>query len=195
MDYLKFGKSLKHFKYPPKLPEDKEIKKWGNDTIPLIEKKLESLATWGNYLDRKYGARQRITARSCSEGSLEEWFCHEYATTEYRERHFVSKWQRYWLEILDRLNPIALSDDIRTSLDIPKAKQFPIEQIYTGELRQAYGKFSGRCPFHEEKTPSFFIYPDNRYHCFGCTENGDSIDFVMRFKNMEFVEAVKWLTM
>lgn len=36
------------------------------------------------------------------------------------------------------------------------------------------------CPFHQEDTPSFFIYPDNSYHCFGCGIHGNAIDFLMK---------------
>lgn len=50
------------------------------------------------------------------------------------------------------------------------------------------------CPFHNEKTPSFVVSPaKNMYHCFGCHEGGGVINFVMKFKNMEFLEAVEYL--
>ena len=49
------------------------------------------------------------------------------------------------------------------------------------------------CPFHNDKTPSFFVYPSNTYHCFGCGVHGDPITFVMEYLNMVFVEAVKYL--
>lgn len=41
-------------------------------------------------------------------------------------------------------------------------------------------RISIRCPFHSERTPSFVLYPENSFHCFGCNKNGNgSIDFVM----------------
>lgn len=47
------------------------------------------------------------------------------------------------------------------------------------------------CPFHNEKTPSFKIYKGNGgYHCFGCGEHGSVIDFVMRYFNLSFKEAI-----
>ena len=50
------------------------------------------------------------------------------------------------------------------------------------------------CPFHNEKTPSLKIYPDNRWHCFGaCGEGGDVIDFICKLRNLNFIEAVKFL--
>lgn len=50
------------------------------------------------------------------------------------------------------------------------------------------------CPFHNEKTPSFVVTPRNNfYHCFGCHEGGGVIDFIMKYKNLEFLEAVEYL--
>lgn len=50
------------------------------------------------------------------------------------------------------------------------------------------------CPFHQEKTPSFFVSPAKQtFHCFGCKEHGNAIDFLMRYKNIGFVEAVEEL--
>jgi DNA primase len=46
------------------------------------------------------------------------------------------------------------------------------------------------CPFHAEKTPSFCVFPDQHYHCFGCGAHGDTIDFLMRSRRLSFSEAV-----
>jgi DNA primase len=48
----------------------------------------------------------------------------------------------------------------------------------------------GCCPFHGEKTPSFYVYPDG-FHCFGCGAHGDVITYVMKTTNMGFMEAVE----
>jgi DNA primase len=48
------------------------------------------------------------------------------------------------------------------------------------------------CPFHNEKTPSFYVY-DDHFHCFGCGAHGDAIGFVMRARNLGFMEAVESL--
>ncbi|HET9146540.1 MAG TPA: DNA primase, partial [Acetobacteraceae bacterium] len=50
----------------------------------------------------------------------------------------------------------------------------------------------GCCPFHNEKTPSFYVY-DDHFHCFGCGAHGDAIGFVMRAQNAGFMEAVEIL--
>ncbi|EOR26169.1 DNA primase [Clostridium sartagoforme AAU1] len=61
-------------------------------------------------------------------------------------------------------------------------------------LKRSGRNFSGLCPFHNEKTPSFSVSQDKQiYKCFGCGESGNVISFVMKNKNMPFVEAVKYL--
>src|SRR3990170_774053 len=63
------------------------------------------------------------------------------------------------------------------------------------QLRRASGtRFTGRCQFHEEKTPSFSVNPvDKLYYCFGCGKGGDVISFVRETENLDFVGAVEWL--
>ena len=61
-------------------------------------------------------------------------------------------------------------------------------------LRKAGARYSGRCPFHEERTPSFSVNPaDKLYHCFGCGQGGDVITFVRETENLDFAGAVEWL--
>ncbi len=59
------------------------------------------------------------------------------------------------------------------------------------QLRQAGRNFKGLCPFHNEKTPSFVVFPDSQsYHCFGCGKSGDIFSFVMDTENLEFSDAL-----
>ncbi|MBO0735270.1 MAG: DNA primase [Alphaproteobacteria bacterium] len=52
----------------------------------------------------------------------------------------------------------------------------------------------GLCPFHHEKTPSFYVVEDKSFfHCFGCGAHGDAVGFVMRADNLDFIEAVEKL--
>jgi DNA primase len=63
------------------------------------------------------------------------------------------------------------------------------------QLRRASGsRFTGRCPFHEERTPSFSVNPvDKLYYCFGCGKGGDLISFVRETENLDFVGAIEWI--
>ncbi|MBA2383406.1 MAG: DNA primase [Actinobacteria bacterium] len=61
-------------------------------------------------------------------------------------------------------------------------------------LRRAGARYSGRCPFHEERTPSFSVNAvEKLYHCFGCGKGGDVITFVRETENLDFAGAVEWL--
>jgi len=61
-------------------------------------------------------------------------------------------------------------------------------------LRKAGKNHQARCPFHDEKTPSFTVSQDKQfYHCFGCGANGSAIGFLMDYNNIGFVEAVEEL--
>ena len=59
-------------------------------------------------------------------------------------------------------------------------------------LARSGRQWKGNCPFHGEKTPSFYVY-DDHYHCFGCGAHGDAITFVMQSEGAAFMEAVERL--
>jgi len=62
------------------------------------------------------------------------------------------------------------------------------------QLRKAGPRYVGRCPFHEERTPSFSVNAqDKLYYCFGCGKGGDVITFVRDTEQLDFAEAVEWL--
>lgn len=53
---------------------------------------------------------------------------------------------------------------------------------------------TGLCPFHNEKTPSFTVYPETQsYYCFGCGNGGDAVTFIKNIENLDYVEAVRYL--
>ncbi|GGY83514.1 DNA primase [Marinobacter zhanjiangensis] len=61
-------------------------------------------------------------------------------------------------------------------------------------LKKAGANYKARCPFHDEKTPSFNVRPDKGfYHCFGCGAHGDAISFVREFEGLDFTDAVEEL--
>ena len=62
------------------------------------------------------------------------------------------------------------------------------------QLRKTGARFMGRCPFHEERTPSFSVNPVEKfYYCFGCGAKGDLITFVREAEQLDFAGAVEWL--
>jgi DNA primase len=60
-------------------------------------------------------------------------------------------------------------------------------------LRKSGKAFKGLCPFHGERTPSFYVYPEGYYRCFGCGENGDIFTFVEKQQGVDFREALALL--
>ncbi|MEW5805366.1 MAG: DNA primase [Patescibacteria group bacterium] len=79
-------------------------------------------------------------------------------------------------------------DEIKSRLDL-------VDYIRSYVNLSPSGKsLRGLCPFHKEKTPSFFVSPDKQvWYCFGCQKGGDLMKFVMEMERMEFAEALRFL--
>src|SRR5207244_3350073 len=61
-------------------------------------------------------------------------------------------------------------------------------------LRRSGQNYVARCPFHEDRNPSFVVYPRSQnFHCFGCREHGDVLSFLMRRERLTFREALQVL--
>lgn len=81
-----------------------------------------------------------------------------------------------------------VKNSVRESADIVQV----ISEVV--ELKKSGTRFTGLCPFHAEKTPSFSVNPQGQFfHCFGCGESGDVFSFVMKYHRMGFPEALKTL--
>ncbi len=83
------------------------------------------------------------------------------------------------------------------SSEIQRAREVSIVDVaerLIGEIRKSGASYSAKCPFHEEKSASFHLYPDsNRYHCFGCTSSGDVIDLVQKNLSLTFPQTISYL--
>ena len=108
----------------------------------------------------------------------------------------------YWKDYTEALQ---FAIDIRQS-NLPRPKPTPgrvdleslkantdivaVVERYT-ELRQSGSRFTGRCPLHQDKHPSLFVYPDqNSWYCFQCNQGGDVITLTMAVENTDFRGAV-----
>ena len=61
-------------------------------------------------------------------------------------------------------------------------------------LKRRGSTFVGLCPFHNEKTPSFTVYPETQsFYCFGCGAGGDAVGFIRKIENLDYMDAVKSL--
>jgi DNA primase len=82
--------------------------------------------------------------------------------------------------------PPAFLDELRLRTPLPGLIGRKTRLVRSGR------NWKGCCPFHGEKTPSFYVY-DDHFHCFGCGAHGDAISFVMRAEGASFPEAVERL--
>lgn len=84
--------------------------------------------------------------------------------------------------------PANIIEDIKFRNEIESV----ISQYVT--LKRAGSNYSGLCPFHSEKTPSFVVFPATQsFYCFGCGAGGDVVSFTMRTENLDYVSALKVL--
>ena len=83
--------------------------------------------------------------------------------------------------------PPAFLDELRARTPLA-----PLIGRRTRLIRAGGRNWKGCCPFHQEKTPSFYVYEDH-YHCFGCGAHGDAVSFLMRADGASFPEAVERL--
>lgn len=87
---------------------------------------------------------------------------------------------------MGRFIPQEKLDEIRNSLDIVEV----VEEYV--KLERSGKNYRGLCPFHNEQEPSFTVSPQKQiYHCFGCNEGGNMFNFLMKFLNISFPEAVE----
>lgn len=84
--------------------------------------------------------------------------------------------------------PQRFIDDLLARIDVVEVVGERVQLKKTGR------NYSGLCPFHQEKTPSFTVSADKQfYHCFGCGANGSALRFLMEYDNLRFPEAVEQL--
>jgi DNA primase len=82
-------------------------------------------------------------------------------------------------------------DDVKNRIK----SRVPLDQLIgeTVSLVRRGSSVMACCPFHNEKSPSFHIYADGHYYCYGCKENGDAITFVKKTRELSFIEALRFL--
>ncbi len=84
--------------------------------------------------------------------------------------------------------PQSFIDDLVNRVDIVEVVDARVP------LKKAGREFTACCPFHNEKTPSFYVSPAKQfYHCFGCGAHGTAIGFLMEYDRLEFPDAIRAL--
>ena len=86
------------------------------------------------------------------------------------------------------LIPQRFIDDLLSRVDIVDVVDARVKLRKTGK------NYSGLCPFHQEKSPSFTVQPEKQfYYCFGCGAGGNAIGFIMNYENLDYPEAIELL--
>lgn len=184
-------------KYEPKKFKDKELLEVFPEAKEIIPLKIKELkieinkinTRIKNFLDHIY---------SLGVDSFSIYFAESFA------KHFmVSELLEYekHLKRLQRLRSLLNPNKYKMPFNnfqqkIDCARNYSIQELANSKLdiRKSGKNFISLCPFHNEKTPSFFIFPQsNQFHCFGCGEHGDVIKLTMTLYSVEFKEAVLML--
>jgi DNA primase catalytic core len=85
--------------------------------------------------------------------------------------------------------PDDVVEEVRARADI-----VDVVSEFVPDLKKSGKDYKAKCPFHEDRTPSFYVVPAKGfYKCFGCGESGDAFTFVMKKVGLDFVEAVKYV--
>jgi DNA primase len=108
------------------------------------------------------------------------------------------QWERFSFGFLveskkEKAYNVSMKD--RSTVDMIK-ERLGVEEVISSymKLEKAGKNFKGKCPFHNEKTPSFFVSPDRgSFYCFGCGAKGDIFTFVEQFEGLDFMGALKLL--
>jgi hypothetical protein len=107
------------------------------------------------------------------------------------KEEYYRLWLRYWLRVSGYQTESTNINAGRTQ----QAREFPIYELLQ-DVKRVGSKFCAPCPFHQEKNASFYIYPDNSWHCFGCGAHGNNaIDFMKRLEpDKSFLTIVQELS-
>lgn len=196
-DHIKLGKELRHFVHPPVTLPD--IAGFEDGLKEICPKKINDLLERAEELKQNAIESSKKIKAHTKRGSLSEFFFATFVAHEFLEYFVIRKWLRYWSELWRKASNKPLPAKVTARInrfgdfEIEQARKFPLERLYEGRLRKVGSRLVGLCPFHKENTASFYIFPDNKFHCFGCGAHGDSIEFIKRLNGIEFPEAIKHL--
>lgn len=182
--------------------KESELLKIFPEALPVIKENIEILKKYQKHLEKIlkieleniYTKVYKVFLNKDLVKDMPPSILTEFVTQEFYNKPLsiitqkIKKLERYLIayEWKDRKN----SKNGITPADVMRAKQYPLDQLETVPERGGFVN----CPFHKEKTPSLKIYREqNRWHCFGCNEGGDVIDFVIKRDNLTFIDAVRYL--
>ncbi len=184
MEYKTKGKCFWHYNYPPRANKED----FTDLELIALEKitELELVQTKAKKLhDKRFELLEKT--------SKDNLWRLVYETQYQTEIYYIDRWLKYWGRIGGSDKVEVKQNGSFTDEQIENARQYPIQNLYEGKLHGSQNRLMGKCPFHEERTASFVIYPDNSFHCFGCSTHGNNaIDYLV-LQDVDFPEAVRRL--
>lgn len=184
MEYKRKGKTGWIYQYPPRTDKD------GFDDLELITLgKICELRQARRKAEQLHNKRFKALKKTSKDNLWRLVYEFEFQAEEF----YINRWLKYWTRIGTDPEPKKEERGF-TDSQIEQAREFPLESLFEGELRTTYNRLMGLCPFHEEKTASFVMYPDNSFHCFGCGAHGKNAIDYLQLQGVSFQEAVRRLT-
>ncbi len=202
-DHLIHGTTMRFYRYPPKIADKETLDVFADTLVDVTAEKIkecqECLAKLFNDKKERLGIIHGW-ARESKIDEFSRYFWTLYTELVFGEATMVQRWLRYWLELREQVDPIyhrfgmEIMKDKITPSEIERALQKPIEELINIKFMGRGHTLKASCPFHEDKTPSFVVFREqNLFTCFGCGIKGDSIEFIRRYKDLSFKEAVRYL--
>lgn len=192
---------------------EKSVKTTDNDIIDMfpesgevISQKLNEYWEESVILYKEVKEIRRVVERIQTD-TFSRWF---YYNAEKFPKAKRLKWLHEQIKRLERMNAIHEKKRVGKMLSqeffktVKERERFDIDKMFERQellldmvamdgikLRVTGGGGMGLCPFHQEKTPSFYVYKSNWAHCFGCQWHGNFIDYVMKRDGCTFREALE----
>lgn len=189
--------------YPPKIDLSQSFEEYTDGLCESIPFKIEEILLEMEKIEEYYLLLKKSISFLNLRGEIDPvgiyfWFL--WAELIFSDYYIYQKWLIYWLNLFEKVSDYETEEPFLKknrfdSWEMYSIKLKPIEDYYPGEIKGMNNRLYGLCPFHEERTASFFIFRNsNTYHCFGCGLGGDVIDFIVNLKNLSFKEAVEYLS-
>lgn len=183
-------------------------KEWRKSRLKFTDKELSEI-----FPEAQKIIPEKIQEWEQERGELVETIKQKLTIIKHTANDEISYWfWREWVKITDghelfkidghiiRLKRLSLvtkhrfTKDYVTEEQIQQALAIPIESLIDQPLRKSGVTLIGLCPFHEEKHPSFYIYPEtNSCWCYGCNQGGNTIKLVQLLHGLSFKETIKYL--
>lgn len=175
---------------------DKELLEMFPEARGMIPLKIQKWELVRQEITNSIKAKLQVIYKKSAQEN--QWFWR--AVVKYLDRQRLAETHRHLVRLRRQL-ALARNDKPKkgaiTQEHIQRALTVPLVDIAMQrlKLRGSGRTFVGLCPFHNEKSPSFHIYPaNNNFYCFGCQKGGNVINFVRELDGLSFREAIDYLT-